>query len=151
MKTSKYLKKRFKKGITLIELMIVIGIIGMLMTTIYLMIGGSDVDRKTALFQMQADRIQIETALFRFKQQYGRYPTSDEGLEALVAPPTDDAGNTPMAFLNNKEHIIDPWKNIYAYEVDDSNKYMLQSFGADGEPGGEGENEDFDLQNLPQN
>jgi len=140
-------RKRFvnNRGLTLIEIMVVMVILGILATLIVPRIMG----RPDEARQVQA-RVQIqsiETALKLYKLDNGYYPTTDQGLQALVEAPT--VGQLPRAwrdggYLEKGKVPKDPWGNEYVYlspGVQDD--YDLSSYGADGEPGGEGYDADI--------
>ncbi|MEM7283239.1 MAG: type II secretion system major pseudopilin GspG [Pseudomonadota bacterium] len=88
----------------------------------------------------------IESALEMFYLDHGRYPTSDEGLYALVEKPSSlsDAGIYPAGGYM-KKMPDDPWRNPYQYRhpgLHNPNSFDVWSLGADGQPGGVGENGD---------
>ena len=145
----KKIKKR--KGITLIELMIVLVILGIVMTALMVTFSGGDSPAMSAAreIQLKSAKSQLDMALFRFYTQFGRYPTTDEGLHALVeAPPGIDEGYPSGGFITNPAALVDPWKNPYTYELEGSSQYKIISYGADGNSGGSGEDADIDLSQL---
>ena len=90
-------------------------------------------------------KLQIEQfggGLDLFHLEVGRYPTTDEGLEALVqAPPGTDGWNGP--YLKKKQVPKDPWGNEYHYKSPgDHGPYDLYSLGSDNAEGGEGDSQD---------
>jgi len=133
------------RGFTLIELMVVIVILGILAGLIIPRIMGrpEEARRIKARIQMES----IETALKLYKLDSGSYPTTEQGLQSLIEAPS--VGELPKAwreggYLEKGKLPKDPWGNDYVYlcpglhgEVD------LSSYGADGEPGGEGKNKDI--------
>src|SRR5262252_985686 len=128
-------------GFTLIELMVVILIIGLLATIVVQNLRSAT--DKAKRVKAQADISQLKSALDRYYLDAGSYPSSDQGLPALVAAPT--AGNDPKDWGGPYiERIpLDPWGHPYAYQSD-GNEYLLKSYGADGVEGGEGKNADID-------
>ncbi len=139
------IKHRFHNhGFTLIEIMVVIIILGILVAYIApKFIGRAEEARRTAArVQMES----IETALKLYKLDNGYYPTTEQGLQALVGPPT--VGRLPRAwreggYLEKGKVPKDPWKNDYIYLSPGLHgDYDLISYGNDGEPGGESENAD---------
>jgi general secretion pathway protein G len=129
-----------KKGFTLIEILIVMVILGLLAALV-----GPKMFGKVGKSKQKAAKAQIsllETALDTFRLDMGRYPTSEEGLEALRTKPADsekwDGPYIP------KKVPLDPWSNPYEYQLPGENgEYDLTSFGADGTADGEGENKDI--------
>jgi general secretion pathway protein G len=89
----------------------------------------------------------IETALKLYRLDNGEYPSTEQGLEALVEPPT--AGQLPKAwrkggYLEKGKVPKDPWGNDYIYLCPGlHDDFDLMSYGADGEPGGEDNNADI--------
>ncbi len=136
-------RRRFadsKGGFTLIELMVVMIILGLLAALVVPRMFGRIGQAKT-----NAARAQIEligTALDSFRLDVGRYPTTAEGLNALISP-TSDSGEWNGPYLKKIEIPLDPWNNPYIYESPGKyGDYDLYSLGADKSEGGEGENAD---------
>ena len=139
-----------QKGFTLIELMVVIVILGILATLIVPRI----MDRPGQAKQLKA-KIQIEsleTALKLYKLDNGRYPDTDQGLEALVQVP--ETGIIPKkwregGYLEKGRLPEDPWGNVFVYLSPGAHgDYDIISYGADGVPGGEGEDRDINSWEL---
>ncbi len=132
-------------GFTLIELMVVIVILGILAGFIVPRIMGrpEEARRLKAKMQIQA----IETALKLYKLDNGFYPTTEQGLQALVEPPT--VGQLPKnwrqgGYLEKGKVPKDPWGNDYVYVCPGLHgEFDLSSYGADGQPGGEGNDADI--------
>jgi len=130
-----------RRGFTLIELMVVMIILGMLAALVVPRMFG-----RIGQAKQKATYSQIElfgTALDSFRLDVGRYPTTAEGLEALInqTSGTDD-WNGP--YLNKNEIPPDPWNNPYHYESPGRNgDYDLFSYGADNAEGGEGDDADI--------
>jgi len=130
--------KNGESGFTLIELMVVIVILGLLAGIILpRFIGQSD----TAKRQVASTQIAtLETALKMYKLDNGSYPTTEQGLKALVEQPT--AGTLPKnwrkgGYLEKGKVPKDPWKNEFVYVCPGSHgDFDLSSMGADGEMGG---------------
>jgi general secretion pathway protein G len=133
--------RRSSRGFTLLELMVVIVIIGVLAALI-----APKVLEKVGTAKVTAAQSDISTlmnSLKMYKLDNGRYPSQDQGLEALVSKPT--AGSIPGNWKGYLDKLpSDPWHNPYQYanpgvhgEVD------VFSFGADGQPGGEGDDADI--------
>lgn len=127
-------------GFTLLELLVVLVILGLLASLVgpqvLKQVGGSKT--KTAALQIE----EFATALDLFHLEVGRYPTTQEGLEALIHKPANARfWNGP--YLGKKVIRDDPWGNPYVYESPGQHGgYDLYSLGADGRDGGEGENAD---------
>lgn len=144
MKTSQMIKKRIRQnGFTLIELLVVLAILtllaGLVGPRVLSQLGGAK--SKTAAIQI-AD---IEKSLEIFKLDVGRFPTTDEGLNALVTKPDSLSGwNGPYlkGGLPN-----DPWGKPYKYTFGANGGIEILSLGADGAPGGDGENADIKNKN----
>lgn len=127
-------------GFTLIELLVVLAILTMLAglvgPRVLGMLGGAK--SKTAAVQIS----EIEKALEVYKLDVGRFPTSEEGLDALVKKPGSANGwNGPYV----KGGVpTDPWGHPYRYANPGANGGVdIVSLGADGAPGGDGENADI--------
>jgi general secretion pathway protein G len=129
-----------KKGFTLIELMIVMVIIGLLAALV-----APRMLNKVGKSKVKAAKAQIEmfsTALDSFKLDTGRYPTTEEGLKALIKNPGIKGWDGP--YLKKKKIPKDPWGNKYIYKCPgEHDTYDIISYGADGQIGGEGENKDI--------
>ena len=134
------LRRAVQAGFTLIELMVVLVIIGVLAALIVPnVLDRADDARVTAA---RTDVNNLMQALKLYKLDNQRYPTTEQGLQALVAKPT--TGPVPPNWKPYVEKLPqDPWRNAYQYlnpgvkgEID------VMSFGADGQPGGEGKNAD---------
>jgi len=137
--------KRIEAGFTLIELMVVVVIIGILAGLIMPRIMGSDDKAREAKAKIQIES--LETALKLYKLDNGAYPTTDQGLRALVEAPA--AGNLPKnwrqgGYLEKGKVPKDPWGNEFIYICPGSHgDFDLSALGADGELGGEGKNKDI--------
>ena len=135
--------RRKRKGFTIIELIVVAVIIAMLAAFMVPKISKRFGKAKHHIAKAKMGL--IESALVTFQVDCGRFPYEDEGLEALLAPPSDLEEKWDGKYLKDSD-ILDPWENLYIYiEEGEINigSYDLISLGADGEEGGEGENEDI--------
>ncbi len=121
-------------GFTLIELMVVIAIIAMLAAIVgYNVIGSlDDAQVTTAKQQIQ----NFKSALISYRVTFNKFPSTEEGLGVLIE---NEKGKN---FLDSKKVPLDPWDNPYVYKLDGGN-YLITSYGADGQPGGTGNNADI--------
>ena len=135
------LRGRLQAGFTLIELMVVLLIIGVLAALVVPnVLNRADDARVTAA---KADVANLMQALKLYKLDNLRYPTAEQGLQALLVKPT--TAPVPSNWKNYLDQLPkDPWGNAYVYlnpgikgEVD------VMSYGADGQSGGEGNNADI--------
>ena len=127
-------------GFTLIELMIVLFILGLLAALVAPRLMGrvGKAKQKTAQAQIQM----LATALDLYHLDVGRYPTDEEGLRSLYAKP-ESLSSWSGPYLD-KAVPKDPWARDYVYKCPgEHGPYDLYSLGADGQPGGEGENADI--------
>ena len=128
-------------GFTLLELLVVMVIIGLLAGFVapryFAQVGKSQV--KVARAQIDA----LDKALDQFRLDTGRYPTTEEGLQALVTQPSGEA-SWAGPYLK-KGVPADPWGRPYVYEQPGTHggDFELQSYGKDGRPGGSGEDADI--------
>ena len=129
------------KGFTLIELLVVMVILGLLAALVGPRLFGN-VDKAN----VSATKTQVEmlgSALDAFRLDVGRYPTTAEGLNALITNPGIDGWNGP--YLKKSVVPNDAWKRPFQYQSPGSHgEYDLFSYGADGTPGGDGYNKDID-------
>ncbi len=132
-------RKNRQAGFTLIELMIVLFILGLLAALVAPRLMGrvGKAKQKTAQAQIQM----LATALDLFHLDVGRYPSDEEGLKVLYQAPENVPG-WAGPYLD-KAVPKDPWGREYVYKCPgEHGPYDLVSYGADGQPGGEGENAD---------
>lgn len=128
-----------RKAFTLIELLVVILILAILAALIVPRVVGRTDDAKRA--KAAADIQTLRSAITAFKVDTDRFPETEEGLQALREEPAD-ARNWRGPYLD-RAIPTDPWGNEYVYEYNGSDDFTLMSFGADGAPGGEGNNSDI--------
>ncbi len=141
MKPNIMRRKMMSKGFTLIELLVVLVILGLLAglvgPRVLSYLGGAKSD--TARLQIE----ELGAGLDLFYLEVGRYPTTDEGLSALVEQPTS-VTNWHGPYLKKKTIPMDPWARDYEYQSPGENgPYDLYSYGMDGTEGGEGDNKDI--------
>lgn len=138
--------RRSDSGFTLIELLVVIVIIGILVGTVGVRM--LQQTGKAAQKRARADIKNLETALQMFKLDTGRYPTSGEGLQALRTAPGGVRNYQKGGYLTKEP--MDPWQNayVYIYPGTHGGDFDIISYGADGTPGGEGEDADIESWDL---
>jgi general secretion pathway protein G len=128
-------------GFTLLELLVVIVIIGLLAAYVgpkyFAQLGKSEVT--VAKAQMES----FEKSLDTYRLDVGRYPTTEEGIGALMTAPPAAATKWNGPYLK-KAVPLDPWGNPYVYRSPGAKaEYEIVSTGKDGQPGGTGENADI--------
>jgi general secretion pathway protein G len=136
---SRLTRKRDKAGFTLIELLVVMAILALLAALV-----GPKLFPKLGKGKQSAAKAQIELigqALDQLRLDVGRYPTTQEGLNALTVNPGVDNWEGPYL---KKALPPDPWGRQYQYVCPGTHQeYDLFSYGRDGSPGGEGEDKDI--------
>ena len=133
--------KRTETGFTLLELLVVLGIIALLAGIV-----GPQVIKHMGASKTKAAKVQIEdlsAALDMYKLDVGRYPSSEQGLGALIEKPADvDRWNGP--YLRKTKLPSDPWQQPYHYVFPgEHGAFDLYTYGADEQQGGEGEDQDI--------
>lgn len=120
-----------EEGFTLVEMMVVIVIIGLLATIV--IINVMPAADRAAVTKARADIATLEQGIDMYRLDNLRYPTTEEGLQALMA------GNYLRRLPN------DPWNNPYRYATPgpDGKPFLISTLGADGREGGDGENADI--------
>jgi general secretion pathway protein G len=141
-------RARRARGFTLIEIMVVVIIIGLLASVVVLNIL-PNVD-KAKVTKAKQDIQSLELALSEFYLDNSKFPTTEQGLTALVQQPTDPSIKhwKPGGYLDRVSK--DPWGNAYLYVFPGTHgkQYDLYTLGADGQPGGDGINADIGNWNL---
>jgi general secretion pathway protein G len=139
--------RRKQQGFTLIEIMVVVIIIGLLAAVVVPQFLGRVDDARIA--KAKQDIQAMETALTLYKLDNFRYPSTEQGLGALVQKPADPDIRNWRAGGYLKRLNKDPWGRDYQYAYPGSQgEYDLFSFGNDGQPGGEEANADIGNWNL---
>jgi general secretion pathway protein G len=138
-------RKSNDRGFTLIEIMIVIVILGILAWQVVPRIMGKPEEARRLKARM--DIASLETALKMYKLDNGVYPSTEQGLQALIEAPT--IGQLPRkwrtgGYLEKGRIPRDPWENDFIYLSPGLHgDFDLMSYGNDGEPGGEADNVDI--------
>ena len=138
-------RRKAQRGFTLIELMVVLVIIGILAGLIIPKIMGRPDEARRQKTRVQMEN--IETALKLYKLDSGNYPSTEQGLQALIQQPT--SGTLPRhwkegGYLEKGKIPKDAWGRDYIYVSPGGHgEYDLSSLGADGEVGGEGKDKDI--------
>ncbi len=135
-----------RKGFTLIELLVVIVILGILATFIVPKI--MQKPNEARVVKAKNDIMALETALKMYKMDNGMYPTTIQGLKALIKKP--DVPPIPQhykpgGYLDTDKVPLDPWGHPYIYRSPGENgrPFEIISLGADGKVGGTGVNADI--------
>lgn len=126
---------RGEAGMSLIEIMVVITIIGLMMSVIGVSVLGALEDAKVDTTKSQIKN--LENALLQYKVANGRFPTSSEGLDALINPPAN--AKKKRKFLNADAVPVDAWDNEFMYYspgTHGAHDYEIISYGSDMSPGG---------------
>ena len=138
-----------QRGFTLIEIMVVVIIIGLLAAIIGPQVLGRVDDAKLA--KARQDIQALESALTLYKLDNFRYPTTEQGLRALVEKPADPNVRNWKAGGYLKRLQKDPWNFDYQYESPGTHGEIdIYTLGADGQPGGEGADADIGNWSLDQ-
>jgi general secretion pathway protein G len=136
---------RRARGFTLIEIMVVVVILAILGTLVAPQILGR-ID-EARITKAREDMKLYESALDMYRMDNFRYPTSEQGLDALVHRPNDPniKNYRPEGYV--KQLVKDPWGHDYVYVAPGTGgaPYDLMSFGADGTPGGTGNDADLSI------
>ncbi|HZR47289.1 MAG TPA: type II secretion system major pseudopilin GspG [Candidatus Manganitrophaceae bacterium] len=142
------LRRSSQAGFTLIEIMVVVTILAILSVLVVPKLIGRTDEAKRVAAKVQIKN--LEGALQMYKLDNGNYPTTEQGLDALVQKPT--VGQTPKNWREGgylPKVPKDPWGNPYVYVSPGTHgDYDVTSYGGDGESGGEGKNADIESWNM---
>jgi general secretion pathway protein G len=136
------IRKSKQSGFTLIEIMVVVIIIGILVAMVAPQVMGRIDQAQTT--RVQSDLRAVENALKFYRLDNFAYPTSEQGLQALVTRPNDPnlRNWNAQGYLDRMPK--DPWQRPYLYMNPGQNSEIdIYTLGADGQPGGEGINADL--------
>lgn len=130
-------------GFTMVELMAVLIILGLLFAVVVgNFVGHTD---KARVITTKASLKELHTAVNQFKMDTGRFPAEDEGLSVLITPPAD-ATNYPVGgYVETTEIPSDGWGNEFIFQLypESGKPFVIISYGADGQEGGEGYDADL--------
>lgn len=132
--------ERSIQGFTLVEVLVVLGILTFLAVIVAPQVIGYLGKAKTDTARIEIEN--ISTALDLYRLDVGSYPNEQDGLDALIQAPSDaERWNGP--YLRKPEAINDPWQRPYIYRMPgEHGDFDLYTLGADNAPGGEGEDQD---------
>lgn len=137
-------KNKMRKGFTMVELMAVLIILGLLATVLVKnFMGQTD---KARVIITKANLKILHTAVMQYKMDTGQFPTEEDGLLALIEPPSEVEDLVePGGYLETTEITKDGWGNEFYYELypESGRSFVIISWGADGEEGGEGYDTDL--------
>lgn len=141
------IQKNSESGMTLIEILIVLAIIAMIATFV-----GTNVSGQLKKARVDSTKTQIRnlgTVLETYQLDCGAFPTTSQGLQALITKPDGDAceNYNPSGYLKSKVLPKDGWGTTLVYESDGSS-YVVKSLGKDRKEGGDGENTDISSETL---
>lgn len=143
MKRVKRIINRRRCGFTMVELMAVLVIIGLLAGVVAVNVVGK-ID-KARVTQTKANLKLLHNSVTQFKLDTGEYPSEEVGLMELIEQPGDVEGWDPGGYLETTEIPKDGWKNDFYYMLypESGKPFVIISYGADGEEGGEGNDADL--------
>ncbi|MBF0310861.1 MAG: type II secretion system major pseudopilin GspG [Magnetococcales bacterium] len=138
------MSNKMREGFTLIELLVVLVILGLLISIAApsLFEQMSKAKRDTAALQIE----NLGSSLDLYRLNIGGYPSQDEGLKAMVKAPAEAGSRWQGPYVKKEQSLTDPWGNLYIYTYPGKHNkkgYDLYSAGADGQEGGEGDNQDI--------
>ena len=136
-------RTKARSGFTMIELVAMLIIIGLLAAVVGNNVMGKI--EKAKVTTTKASLKILQSAVNSFNMDTGRYPTEEEGLSALVEEPSDAPNWQPGGYLETTEVPKDGWGREFVYELNPAGgkPFVIISYGADGEEGGEENNEDL--------
>lgn len=133
-----------RSGYTLAELMVVLFILVLIMVIVGPKLFGQLGKAKAKVARVQVEN--LASAVEYFYLDMGRYPTTAEGLQALVQAPAD-AEDWQGPYLRKNKVPLDPWKHPYEYKSDVNGRFVITYLGRDNKPGGTGEDQDYTFRN----
>jgi len=141
--TDKKKNRRAKPGFTMVELMAMLIIIGLLATLVVTKVA-TKIDQ-ARVTTTKANLKTLHAAVNQFKMDTSRFPTEEEGLRALVEQPSDVQNWEPGGYLETTDVAKDGWGREFVYQLhpEGNSQFVIVSYGADGEEGGEGYDADL--------
>lgn len=133
--------QRRRGAFTLIEIMAVVIIMGLLMGIVGVTVFGRVDEARVATTRIQIK--QLENALEFYRMDNSRYPSTEEGLRALIEAPANVRSFPPGGYIKNKDGLNDPWGTAFQYSAPgqhNAHTFDIWSNGADSAPGGTGQN-----------
>lgn len=125
---------KINKGFTLIEIMLVVIIIGVLTAMVVPKLAGRGEQARAAAAKLDIEA-NYAMALEAYRMDMGRFPTTEQGLSALIEKPSESADKWQGPYLKRKKDVKDPWGNDYIYLApgeENPDEYDLSSYGKDG-------------------
>jgi len=144
LRNTKYeIRNAKRRAFTMIEIMAVIVIIGILAGIVAVSVVGK-IDRARVISTMASLKM-LHSAVIQFKLDTGRYPTEEAGLQELIEQPTDVTGWNTGGYLETTSLPKDAWGNDFVYQLfpESGKPFVIISYGANGEEGGEGYDTDL--------
>lgn len=140
-------RARAGSGFSLLEMIIVLVLMGLIAALVVPRLTGVLGKNKVRVTKTQIEL--LANAIERYQIDVGKYPTQEQGLGALLTRPQDvdvDAWDGPYTEKNFIPK--DAWGHDFIYDAGKDDRYLITSYGADGQPGGEGDAADFDNRNT---
>lgn len=136
--------RALRRGLTLVEVLAVVVILGLIAGTLAVGFSGTFGRAKTELARTGIGLLKQKLETYRVENS--RWPSNEEGLQVL----TDGSAVPTDAYFVEPGNLLDPWRNPYVYATPgpDGRPYEIISYGADGQPGGTGENADISSSTL---
>ncbi len=128
-----------KSGFTLMEILLVLGLIGLLVSVVVVNAGSIFGDQKVKMTEMKIKNT-LSAPLFKYMTDTGSYPTSEQGLSALLTKPGNDRGRWRGPYVEGGESLLDAWQRDFKYRfpgTGNTGGYDLYSLGADGVESGD--------------
>ena len=127
-------RRSSQRGFTLLEILIVLILISLLAGTVIFNLTGALEKNSASIAKLFVDN-SIKTPLVSYRIHMGNYPSTEEGLQALITPPANRAERWKGPYIDSKTIPVDPWGNPYQYRypgTHNPDKYDVWSWGPDG-------------------